>query len=117
FPRKIFRGTAAEFETDEKALLVAKQAVKKGFDQLLTPEKRFFLYIPFEYSERLSDHKKNLELFQSMEEENPVAYRTAQQRYAVIEKFGRYPLRNKILGRESTPEEEMWLEEQKRYSK
>jgi uncharacterized protein (DUF924 family) len=109
FPRRMFRGTAAEFETDERALLIAKQAISKGFDQLLTPEKRFFLYIPFEHSERLSDQKKNLELFKSMQDENPVAHFVAQQRYAVIEKYGRYPERNAALGRENTPEEKAYL--------
>jgi uncharacterized protein (DUF924 family) len=109
FPRRMFRGTAAEFETDERALLIAKQAISKGFDQVLTPEKRFFLYIPFEHSERLSDQKKNLELFKSMQDENPVAHFVAQQRYAVIEKYGRYPERNAALGRENTPEEKAYL--------
>ena len=93
----------------ERALLVAKQAVSKGFDKLLKPEKRFFLYIPYEHSERLSDHKKNLELFKSMQDENPVAYFVAQQRYAVIEKYGRYPERNAALRRENTPEEKAYL--------
>ena len=110
FPRHMFRGQAQAFATDDKALLVAKQAVARGFDQLLPPERRFFLYIPFERSEVLSDHKRNLDLFKSMEEENPVAYRTAQRRYAVIEKFGRYPDRNKALGRDTTPEERAWLD-------
>ncbi|MGB4107052.1 MAG: DUF924 family protein [Alphaproteobacteria bacterium] len=109
FPRRMFRGSAIEFETDERALLVAKQAISKGFDQLLAPEKRFFLYIPFEHSERLSDQKKNLDLFKSMQDDNPVAYFVAQQRYAVIEKYGRYPERNAALGRESTPEEKAYL--------
>ena len=109
FPRRRFRGTAAEFETDERALLIAKQAISKGFDQVLSPEKRFFLYIPFEHSERLSDQKKNLELFKSMQDENPVAHFVAQQRYAVIEKYGRYPERNAAMGRENTPEEKAYL--------
>ena len=109
FPRRMFRGTAAEFETDERALLIAKQAISKGFDQVLSPEKRFFLYIPFEHSERLSDQKKNLELFKSMQDENPVAHFVAQQRYAVIEKYGRYPERNAALRRETTPEEKAYL--------
>ena len=111
FPRRLYRGAAAEFETDEQALLVAKQAVSKGFDQVLPHEKRFFMYIPFEHSERLSDHKKNLQLFKSMEKENPVAYRTAQRRHDVIDQFGRYPDRNAALGRQSTPDEEKYLEQ------
>jgi uncharacterized protein (DUF924 family) len=109
FPRRLFRGTTTEFETDERALLVAKQAISKGFDKLLKPERRFFLYLPFEHSERLSDHKRNLELFKSMQDDNPVAYFVAQQRYAVIEKYNRYPERNAVLKRESTPEEKAYL--------
>ncbi len=111
FPRRLYRGTTAEFETDEKALLVAKQAVSKGFDQVLSHERRFFIYLPFEHSELITDHKRNLQLFKSMESENPVAYRTAKRRYEVIEKFGRYPQRNKTLGRSTTPEEQAWLDE------
>lgn len=111
FPRRLFRGAATAYDTDEKALLVAKQAVSKGFDQVLSHEKRFFLYIPFEHSERLSDQKRNLELFKSMEEENPLAYRTALRRYEVIEKFGRFPDRNAVLGRQNTPDEEVYLQQ------
>lgn len=105
FPRRLFRGTAAEFATDERALLVAKQAVMRGFDQLFPHEKRFFLYMPFEHSEKLSDQKRNLELFKSMKGENPVAYGVAQRRYAIIERFGRFPDRNAALNRDSTQEE------------
>lgn len=110
FPRRLFRDTAAEFSTDEKALLVAKQAVSKGFDQVFSHEKKFFIYIPYEHSERLSDQKKNLELFKMMESDNPLAYRTALRRYAVIEKFGRFPDRNHVLKRDSTPDELEYLE-------
>ena len=105
FPRHLFRGTAAEFATDERALLIAKQAIARGFDQLFSHEKRFFLYLPFEHSEQMSDQKRNLELFKAMEKDNPLAYRTALRRYTVVEKFGRFPHRNTVLGRESTPEE------------
>lgn len=110
FPRRIYRGRAAAYETDEKALLIAKQAVAKGFDQVLSPERRFFMYLPFEHSERLSDQKRNLDLFKSMAKENPLAYAVAQKRFAAIEKFGRFPERNAALGRESTPEELEYLE-------
>lgn len=109
FPRRMFRGQAAAFATDDKALLVAKNAVKKGYDQLMPHERRFFLYIPFEHSENLSDHKRNLELFGAMRDENPIAHDVAKRRFAVIEKFGRYPERNEILGRESMPEELEYL--------
>ena len=109
FPRRMFRGQAAAYETDERALLIAKQAVSRGFDQLLVHEKRFFLYMPFEHSERMTDQKRNLELFRAMEKENPLAYAVAQRRYNTVEKFGRFPERNAALGRDTTPEEQDYL--------
>ncbi|MGQ0527088.1 MAG: DUF924 family protein [Alphaproteobacteria bacterium] len=109
FPRRMFRGSPRAFGTDEKALLIAKQAISRGFDQLFTHEKRFFLYMPFEHSERLSDQKRNLELFKSIERDNPLACAVAKRRYDIIEKFGRFPERNEALGRESTPEETDYL--------
>jgi uncharacterized protein (DUF924 family) len=111
FPRHMHRGTPLEFETDEKALLNAKKTLHKGYDQMWGHEKKFFVYICFERSELMTDQKRNLDLFKSMERENPVAYRTAQRRYDVIKKFGRFPQRNAVLGRESTPEEIEWLKE------
>jgi uncharacterized protein (DUF924 family) len=109
FPRRLYRDTGKAYATDEKALLVAKQAVHKGFDQVLPHEQRFFLYLPFEHSEKLADQKRNLELFKAMAHENPIAYRTAQQRFELFERFGRFPQRNEALKRESTPEELEWL--------
>lgn len=109
FPRRMYRGTAAAYATDEKALLIAKQAIHKGFDQVLVHEKRFYIYLPFEHSEVMTDQKRNLELFKSMQHENPVAYNVAQKRYAVFEKFGRFPDRNKALGRDSSEEELEYL--------
>ena len=110
FPRRLFRGTCEAYQTDETALLIAKQAIHKGFDQILPHEQRFFLYLPFEHSERLADQKRNLELFKSMEHENPVAYNTAQRHFETFERFGRFPDRNEALERDSTPEELEWLE-------
>jgi uncharacterized protein (DUF924 family) len=110
FPRRMFRGTPQAYETDERALLVAKQAINKGFDKLLKHEKRFFLYMPFEHSEVLTDQRRNVELFKSMEKENPLAYNIAQRRFKAIEKFGRFPERNAALGRDTTPEEQTYLD-------
>lgn len=111
FPRRIYRGTAAAYAGDDKALIVSKTAISRGFDQVMSPEKKFFIYLPFEFSEKLSDHKRNLELFKAMRDENPVALAVAERRYATIEKFGRYPERNAALGRENTPEEKAYLAE------
>lgn len=109
FPRRLYRGTPQAYETDEKALLTAKQAISRGFHQVLSPEKRFFMFLPFEHSERMLDQKRNLELFKSMEDENPLAYAVALKRFDTIEKFGRFPERNAALGRDSTGEETEWL--------
>ncbi len=111
FPRHLFKGTARAYESEERAVLTAKQAVSRGFDQMLQHEQRFFLYMPFEHSEQMHDQKRSLELFKSMRDLNPLAYHVAQQKFEIFEKFGRFPHRNKALGRENTPEEEAYLEE------
>lgn len=110
FPRNMFRGRAEAFSTDKKALLVAKQAIHKGFDIILTPLKRRFLYLPFEHSENLSDQKRSVQLFETMKSDDPVGYEHALKHYQVIERFGRFPGRNKALGRESSPEEIEYLQ-------
>lgn len=111
FPRHMFRGTPQAFATDEDALLIAKQAVHKGFDQVLEPVKRGFLYLPFQHSENLSDQKKSVELYGAMKDANPAGDMYARRHYVPIEKFGRFPHRNEILGRESTQEEIEFLKE------
>jgi uncharacterized protein (DUF924 family) len=110
FPRHMFRGTPRMLATDDKALAIAKRAVSRGFDQVFTHEQRFFMYLPFEHSENAADQKRNLQLFEAMSRENPIAYHVAQQRYDVFEKFGRFPERNEILERKSTPEEKEYLQ-------
>jgi uncharacterized protein (DUF924 family) len=109
FPRHMFRGTPRIFATDDRALKIAKQAIARGFDQVLPHEQKFFLYLPFEHSEDAADQKRNLELFKAMAPQNPIAYAVAQQRYEVFNRFGRFPERNELLGRQSTPEEKQYL--------
>lgn len=109
FPRNMFRNTPQAFETDEKALRIAKSCVKNGLDQVLSPLKRRFIYLPFEHSETIEDQKKSLKLFETLKKDDPLGYEYALRHYEVIEKFGRFPHRNKILGRENTPEEEEYL--------
>jgi uncharacterized protein (DUF924 family) len=111
FPRNMFRGKPDAFETDKAALLISKQALHKGLDQVLSPVKRRFLYLPFEHSENMQDQKKSCELFKSMQADDPLGYEYALRHMHVIEKFGRFPHRNKILGRENTPEEAEYLKE------
>lgn len=110
FPRNMFRDTPKAFETDGNALLIAKEAIHKGLDLLLLPIKRRFVYLPFEHSEELSDQKRSVQLFETMKDDDPMGYEYALKHYEVIEKFDRFPHRNKILGRESTEEEEQYLQ-------
>ena len=109
FPRNMYRGTPDMFATDLKALLVAKHAIANGFEQLVKPEERRFLYLPYEHSENLADQKKSVELFEKMKNEDPLGHDYAVRHMDVIEKYGRFPHRNEILGRDSSPEEEEYL--------
>ena len=108
-PRNMFRGTLKAFETDKKALIVSKYAISKGLDQVLNAQKRRFLYLPFEHSENMNDQKRSVELFEKIKDDDPLGYDYAVRHYKVIEEYGRFPHRNKILDRENTPEEEAYL--------
>ncbi len=108
-PRNMFRGTPRAFMTDGKALIASKYALSKGLDQILSPQKRRFVYLPFEHSENMSDQRRSVELFEKMKEDDPLGYDYALRHRDVIDKYGRFPHRNKILGRTNTPEEEEYL--------
>lgn len=109
FPRNIFRGQPESFATDAKALLVSKHAIARGFDQTLPPVQRRFLYLPFEHSEEMPDQQRSVALFQSMQGDDPLGYDYALRHLEVIERFGRFPHRNAILGRKNTSEEDEYL--------
>lgn len=118
FPRNIYRGDPRSFATDAKALGVARSLVDMGADKLLIPVQRFFVYVPFEHSEELADQDRCVALMRSLNEEFPdldsglkggLDY--AIRHREVIERFGRFPHRNEILGRESTPEEIEFLKQ------
>lgn len=109
FPRNMYRGTPQAFMHDQKALLIAKHAVAKGLDQVLQPIKRRFLYLPYEHSENINDQRRCVELFEKMRAEDPLGYDYAVRHLKEIERFNRFPARNAILGRPSTPEEEEFL--------
>ena len=106
FPRNMFRGTPRAFATDPLALQAARHARSRGYDQAYSVKERIFAYLPFEHSEVFADQELACELMKPLGEE--------QHRYAVahrdiIARFGRFPHRNAILGRASTPEEEDFL--------
>lgn len=111
FPRNMFRGDAKAFTTDKQALLVAKHAIHRGFNQILIPLKRRFIYMPFMHSENLNDQKRSVELFETMQVDDPMGYEHALRHQREIERFGRFPYRNKALGREHTQEEAEYLKE------
>lgn len=112
FPRNIFRGTARAFATDRKALALAKDAVAREFDLALPPIQRVFLYLPFEHSENLNDQSESVRLFRQLAAQDPAMagyLKYAEQHMEVIRRFGRFPHRNAILGRISTPEEAKFI--------
>lgn len=108
-PRNMYRGTPKAFASDKRALIVAKYAVSKGLDQVHSLEKRRFIYMPYEHSEVLSDQVRCLELFEKIKDEDKLGYEYALRHLKVIEEYGRFPHRNRILGRDNTPEEEEYL--------
>lgn len=108
-PRNIHRGTAAAFATDAKALALARLAVDRGFDRDMGPDERLFLYLPFEHAEDLTDQERSVALFRALGDPTYLDY--AIRHRDVIARFGRFPHRNVILGRESTAAERQFLEE------
>lgn len=105
--RNMFRGSASMFEADPRALAAARRALDRGFDHDLSRDERMFLYMPFMHSEDIADQDRCLRLFASLEE----WLRHAKQHREVIVRFGRFPYRNAILGRQSTSEELDFLNE------
>jgi uncharacterized protein (DUF924 family) len=103
FPRNMFRGHADAYATDTNALAIAKGALERGFDKELTPDERKFLYMPFMHSEKLDDQNRALLLFTQLGDEHQLGY--AKHHREIIERFGRFPHRNAVLGRPSRPEE------------
>jgi uncharacterized protein (DUF924 family) len=107
FPRNMFRGTPRAFATDRLALQAARHAVGRGYDQGLLPVERLFIYLPFEHSEALEDQERACELCRPLAAfpETDDAFRYAVAHRDIIARFGRFPHRNAIFGRASTPEE------------
>lgn len=103
FPRNMFRGRPESFATDRLALRLAQEAVANGADQKLTTTQRAFLYMPYMHSESRADHLEAVRLFSQPGLEFNLKYEIAHKN--IIDRFGRYPHRNAILGRESTADE------------
>ncbi len=117
FPRNMYRGTARAFAYDERARQRARKALDQGMDRKLRPVERVFIYMPFEHSEEAQDQAASVRLFAALVEEVPATLKQAFQNFLgfakkhkeIVDCFGRFPHRNAILGRDSTPEEVEFL--------
>jgi uncharacterized protein (DUF924 family) len=107
FSRQLYRDDAKAFAQDSHALTLAKHAIEVGFTDDASPVEKMFWYLPFEHSENLEDQDRSIELFKALG--NAEWTRYAEEHRAVIARFGRFPHRNAVLGRESTPEEQSYL--------
>ena len=113
FPRNMYRGTPAAFACDSHAQRIARNAVARGFDRDLLPVERWFVYLPFEHAEDRASQCKSLQLFATLRNDPGSAGNMdyARRHYEIVARFGRFPHRNAILGRESTPEEIEFLKQ------
>ncbi len=96
-PRNMLRGHADQFATDHLALQIAKAAIDRGYDQSFERPRRGFLYMPFQHSEDLEDQQRSVALFTALGDDYQLDF--ANKHHDVIERFGRFPHRNAILGR------------------
>jgi uncharacterized protein (DUF924 family) len=107
-PRNMYRGDPRSYATDYKAQETAEHAVDRAFDRELPAFQRMFLYMPFMHSEDLAHQRRSVELFRALGGEND-ATGYAVRHMEIVERFGRFPHRNEVLGRQTTPEEAEFL--------
>lgn len=108
FSRNLFRDNGRAFASDAYARLVAEGAIARRFDKIAPPDARAFFYLPFMHSENVSDQRRSLALFKATMP-GSANLPHAVEHSEIIERFGRFPHRNKLLGRRSTPEEIAYL--------
>ncbi len=112
FTRNIHRDTPRAFAGDAKALALARSLVAAGQDRTLGPYERWFVYLPFEHAESLAAQDESVRLYTQLAQDGwPDALTWAKKHYDVIARFGRFPHRNDILRRASTPEEVEFLKQ------
>ena len=107
FPLNMFRGDAKSFSTEQQAVAVAKHAVVRGLDQHVPVERRAFLYMPLMHSESSADQDESVRLFEAAGLDGNARF--AHHHRDLIRRFGRFPHRNEVLGRETTDEERAFL--------
>lgn len=109
FSRNMYRGTPASFGSDNLALGLAKMCVDNGWDAEIDESQRSFFYLPYMHSENASDQAMCVTLFTALGSESGLDF--AQRHQAIIDRFGRFPHRNEILGRASTEQESAFLKQ------
>ena len=115
--RNVYRGTAAAFHQDDQALATCREGIEQGDDKQLAPCERTFFYMPLEHAEDREVQALSVQQFESLAQESPKEWHEqleanagyARQHRDMIEKFGRFPHRNAVLGRDSSPAEEAYL--------
>jgi uncharacterized protein (DUF924 family) len=108
FPRNMFRGDPRTYAADPLARAVAGRALARSFDRQAPPPEWQFFYLPFEHSEKLADQERCCALFAAAGDADLLKW--AQQHADIIRRFGRFPHRNAVLGRATTPEEQAFLD-------
>lgn len=113
FPRNLYRGSGHAFATDPKARSIARAAIDAGFDKQVAPELRPFFYLPFEHSEDPADQALSCRLCAAHRDETGDAetLKWAELHRDIIDRFGRFPHRNPCLGRETTAQEQAFLDD------
>ena len=107
FPRNLFRGQSETYATDKQALSISERAIANSFDQALDDDGRAFLYMPFMHSEDKNMQERSVALFNAAGLAGNIKH--AEQHRDIVRRFGRFPHRNAILGRESTEQERAYL--------
>lgn len=108
FPRNMFRGSAQSWATDPIARDITRRALAKGFDKQVPDALQAFFYLPLMHSESIEDQQHCVDLYRALGDENGLKY--AEVHADIIRRFGRFPHRNPVLGRDTTPEEKIFLE-------
>jgi uncharacterized protein (DUF924 family) len=111
-PRNLFRNSPRAYATDAAALGTASEAIARGYDRAVAPVPRCFFYLPFQHSESLADQETGMRLYAALPEhpDKGAFAEAARRHHEIIARFGRFPHRNGILGRPSTPEERDFLQ-------